>query len=278
MAADRIQGRVFGEVADEYDRLRPGYPAEVIDDVLTYAGSAKPSVLEIGAGTGKATMALAQRGLTITAVEPDPAMAEILEARCVNQPVRVVVSSFEDYRPTEQFGLLVSATAFHWTNPATRWQLSAAALAPGGALALFWNNDRIADAARARSALGVLRQLPDDAVQAMTPQSRAAWSAHCAHAARLVDKPEPWEGGVGHSTWPPSELPTRPEFDDVTERVYRWSRVLTAADYLAYQLTQSSYRLLPDQVRGRMLDSLADVVGDPVVLDGNTVLVLARRR
>lgn len=278
MAGDRMQGRVFGEVADEYDRLRPGYPAEIIDDVLAYAGSGKPSVLEVGAGTGKATVAFAHRGLTITALEPDPAMAQVLAARSTGRPVRVVVTSFEDYRPTEQFGLLVSATAFHWTDPATRWQLSAAALAPGAALALFWNNDRIADAERARAVLAILGQLPDDAIQAMTPHSRAAWAAHCAHAARLLEKPEPWEGGVADSTWPPSELPTRAEFGDPTERVYRWSRTLTVADYLSYQLTQSSYRLLPDQVRARLLDSLADVVGDPVLLEGNTTLVLARRR
>jgi hypothetical protein len=46
---------VFGEVADDYDRIRPGYPGQLVDDVPAAAGPGP--VLEVGAGTGKATPA-----------------------------------------------------------------------------------------------------------------------------------------------------------------------------------------------------------------------------
>ena len=60
MAGDRVQALVFGEVAAEYDRVRPGYPPELIDTVLSHA-PADPTALDVGAGTGKATAMFAAR-------------------------------------------------------------------------------------------------------------------------------------------------------------------------------------------------------------------------
>src|SRR4051812_37134294 len=76
------RARSFGAVADTYDRVRPGYPIALVTDVLDFAGG-PAEALEIGAGTGKATRAFAQvaRGLTITALEPDPAMSAVLTRR-----------------------------------------------------------------------------------------------------------------------------------------------------------------------------------------------------
>ena len=138
--AQRIRARVFGEVADEYERVRPGYPPALVDDVLAYAGPAGRPALEVGAGTGKATVAFAGRGVPVTGLEPDPAMAAVLARRTGGVPgVSVVPCAFEAYRPDRRYGLLYSAQAWHWTDPVRRWRLAAEALAPGGALALFWN-------------------------------------------------------------------------------------------------------------------------------------------
>ncbi|WP_177241203.1 class I SAM-dependent methyltransferase [Nonomuraea wenchangensis] len=133
-------------MADEYDRIRPGYPAELVEDILTYARLAEAPALEVGAGTGKATVLFAARGVTLTAVEPDPAMAAVLKRRVAGLPeVTIAVSSFEDYVPDQPFGLLFSAQAWHWADPAVRWEKAAAAPAPGGALALFWNFHHLKD-------------------------------------------------------------------------------------------------------------------------------------
>ena len=64
----------FGARAEAYERFRPGYPAELFDRVIAYAGRPVRSALEIGAGTGKATRVLAARGVAVTATEPDGAM------------------------------------------------------------------------------------------------------------------------------------------------------------------------------------------------------------
>ena len=52
----------------------PGYPDELVDEVVTYAGRPVCTALEIGAGTGKATRMFARRGISVTATDPDAAM------------------------------------------------------------------------------------------------------------------------------------------------------------------------------------------------------------
>ena len=148
MAQNSERRLAFGLAAEEYDLVRPGYPAALVDAVLAHCGGTGVTALEAGAGTGKATRAFAARGLRITAVEPDPAMAGILAASCTGYPeVSVVVGGFEEYVPAQPCGLLFSAQAWHWIDPAVRWDHAAAVLAPGGSLALFWNFDRIVDGA-----------------------------------------------------------------------------------------------------------------------------------
>ncbi len=68
----REQRLVFGEDAELYDKARAGYPESLVDDVLAFVGGKAPQVraLEVGAGTGKATMSFARRGVDIVALEP----------------------------------------------------------------------------------------------------------------------------------------------------------------------------------------------------------------
>ncbi|MGW3247106.1 class I SAM-dependent methyltransferase [Streptomyces sp. NPDC001070] len=138
--ADEISSlrAVFDEDAELYDRARPGYPAALFDD-LAESGGLGPGarVLEIGCGTGQATVPLAERGCRITAVELGPAMAAVARRRLAGFPeVEVVTAAFEDWPlPDEPFDAVVSATAFHWIDPAVRVTKCADALRPGGVLA-----------------------------------------------------------------------------------------------------------------------------------------------
>jgi trans-aconitate methyltransferase len=85
----------FGSAASAYERFRPGYPDELVDLVLEYAGRPVRSALEIGAGTGKATRLFASRGIAVTATEPDPAMLEELRQH-VPPSVTPVLAAFEE--------------------------------------------------------------------------------------------------------------------------------------------------------------------------------------
>jgi SAM-dependent methyltransferase len=94
-------------------------------------------VLEIGCGTGQATVPMAERGCVITAVELGGELAAVARRNLARFPaVDVVVSAFETWPlPAQPYNAVVSATAFHWLDPEIRVGRAAGALRPGGALA-----------------------------------------------------------------------------------------------------------------------------------------------
>jgi len=75
MSIDEARRLSFDASAALYDAARPGYPDALADDLLATAGR---RVLEIGAGTGKATVVFARRGASIVAIEPGPSLAVVL--------------------------------------------------------------------------------------------------------------------------------------------------------------------------------------------------------
>src|SRR6476620_5699880 len=104
------RGLGFGVMAQAYERFRLGYPVEVLDMVTAYAGRPVRTALEIGAGTGKATRLFAQRGVEVTATEPDGAMLAELRKH-VPANVRTVQAAFEGLRPGKTYGLVYAAAA-----------------------------------------------------------------------------------------------------------------------------------------------------------------------
>jgi SAM-dependent methyltransferase len=258
VADEQARARSFGAVAEEYERIRPGYPAELVDDVLAYAGGGP--ALEVGAGTGKATLDFADRGVAVTAVEPDPQMAAVLARRLGDRPgVRLRVAAFEDIDGSDTFTLLYSGQAWHWTDPETRWTRAASLLRPGGALALFWNFEEPAEAAD----LAAVREL------------RAAIAPGMDTAAAAAHRTQPT--APDGAPWPMSDLVAVPEFGAVTEREYHWSRRLAAADCTALLNTHSDYRMLDETTRQRLLEAIAAALPASVEVAVETRLYLARR-
>src|SRR4051794_11010836 len=125
----------FDEVAELYDRVRPGFPDDLFDE-LAAALPPSPEVLEIGPGTGQATKGLVARGARVTAVELGAHLAAVL-AR--NLPtVEVVVGAFEEVEfPPGSFDAVVAANSYHWVPREMRMTRAAALLRPGGHLALI---------------------------------------------------------------------------------------------------------------------------------------------
>lgn len=129
----------FDEVADLYDRYRPSPPEVVVEALVELAGiEHNRRVLEIGCGTGQLSVALARRGADLVAVELGAELAALARERLSSFPnARVEVSAFEDWAlPAEAFDAVVCANAFHWLDPTVRFEKCAAALCPGGSLAI----------------------------------------------------------------------------------------------------------------------------------------------
>jgi ubiquinone/menaquinone biosynthesis C-methylase UbiE len=135
----RSYGTVFDEVADEYDRNRPRYPDELVDQACRVAGIGDGDrVLEIGCGSGQLTRSLVARGLRVTALEPGPNLMALARQNLTGAgAVEFVNARFEDAAiPEEGFRAVFSASALHWVDPEVGWRKIADVLVPGGTLAL----------------------------------------------------------------------------------------------------------------------------------------------
>ena len=249
MTSERVRGRVFGEVAHDYDRVRPTYPPQLIEEVLA---TAPATLLEVGAGTGKATALVAASGRALTALEPDPAMAAVLRARRLPD-VQVVEGLFEHYHPGTTVDLLYSAQAWHWLDPALRWDHAASLLAPGGTIALFWNDDSFADPRTLARVREVYRELaPEIEEDALAP--------------------------TPDRFWPQAELAAHPAYTGVTNRLYSWTRTVSAADRITELSTLSFYRMLDEPLRDRLFPAVQAAIGGDLELTMLTRLYLARTR
>ncbi len=136
----RHLGRVFDEVPELYDRVRPTYPDELVADLVAVTGiDARSSVLEVGCGTGQATRSLAALGCSVTAVEVGVGMAAVARQRFTAHPnVEIETSSFEEWDDRgRRFDALVAASAWHWVDPSIGWRRAHDVIHPGGWMALL---------------------------------------------------------------------------------------------------------------------------------------------
>jgi SAM-dependent methyltransferase len=130
---DRRRAESFGAVAESYDRHRPRYPEDLISELVSRAGM---RALDVGAGTGIASMQLLNAGAEVLAVEPDSHMARVAAAK----GLRVEEAPFEQWEPAGRtFDLVVFAQSFHWVEPNSSLRKVAGLLGPGGYAALLWN-------------------------------------------------------------------------------------------------------------------------------------------
>ncbi|MER6253886.1 class I SAM-dependent methyltransferase [Streptomyces sp. NPDC001584] len=263
---DMARSQVFGEVAELYDAARPGYAGALAAEVLAYADLGGRKAVEVGAGTGKATVAFAAPGTPVVCIEPDPRMAEVLRRNTSRYPeVRVHSGTFEDWRPGgRRFGLLFAATSWHWVDPERRRDLVRDALAPGGAVALFWNPQAVRDA-RVHAALAEVDR-----------RHGIDRSPHAEPVSAYGDVPGDWAGQPGR---PEEEFRRDGRFTDLRAVRYRQERHYDTGRYLAYLASISRYRVLPDDRREQVLAETAQVLdahGGGIEMEHFSDLFLAR--
>lgn len=248
MTIDRERSVVFGSVAEEYDAARPDYPDQLVTDVLAYAPPGP--VLEVGAGTGKATVSFAARGIDLTCVEPDSRMAARLSAKAPG--VRVEIGIFEDFVPDRPFALLYAAQSWHWVDPDRRWDLAHAALAPSGAVAVFWNQYVVADPALRDELAAVDRRY--DVNSSSLHRSREVRAEQAEH-----------------------QLAGDPRYTDLQERHYERTDHYDAGRYLDLVRSVSAYQMLDPGARETLLGQISALIGDGLDMTLTTDLALARR-
>ena len=124
-----------------YEDVRPGYPEELIQDIVELSGINDHSrILEVGCGTGKATRPFAERGYALVCLDIGADLIAVGKERLEGFPnVSFVERAFEEWESDEKFDLIISATAFHWVDPKVRYLKASEVLKSKGFLAVFSN-------------------------------------------------------------------------------------------------------------------------------------------
>jgi SAM-dependent methyltransferase len=175
----------FGVAAGQYAQHRAGYAEAAIRWCLAPVSDARPvRVVDLGAGTGILTGALARLGADVVAVEPDQAM--LAELRRQLPGVRAVEGSAEALPlPDQSADAVLCGQAMHWFDLDRALPEIARVLAPGGVLAGLWNvdDDRVGWVAgltaisNSGTTLSRWRSTPDPDTERATLHAGSTWFA-----------------------------------------------------------------------------------------------------
>jgi SAM-dependent methyltransferase len=227
---------IFGQDAELYQRMRPGYPDGVFA-LLRKVGGPAARVLEIGPGTGQATRGLAELGWSVVAVELSAELARVARRELAGFPaVEVVTAEFESWElPAQPFDLVVSATAFHWLDPAVRVSKAADALRPGGTLATIATHH----------VAGGSEQFFVDAQDCYE-----RWDPATPPGLRLTPGADV----------PPDRAEAEPGFDLPRYARWEWEVEYTADRYVDLLMTYSGHRALPAEARAGLLGCIRGLI------------------
>jgi SAM-dependent methyltransferase len=253
---------MFEQVPELYERARPTYPEALFDDLVELAGLAEGArVLEIGCGTGQATLPLARRGYSILCVELGAGLAAAARRNLAPFPnVEVVHANFESWEPERGgFDAIVAFTAFHWVDPELRYVKAARLLREDGSLGVA-------------GSLHVQRPGGDtfwadvqEDYDAITPSPD--------------NRPPPLPDEIDDLR---DEIEASGHFEYVASRRYVWDQPYSADEYISLLDTYSGHRALDDERRTQLYDRIRRRIearpGGRVTKTYITMLNVARKR
>ena len=265
MSQSQARRHSYDKIAQLYDRARPRYPAALFDDIVAYADlTAEARILEIGCGTGQATLPLAQRGFALNCIELGAELARVARANLASFPkVSVLQADFDKVNlDPARYDLVLSATAFHWLDPATRFDKAHRLLKARGALALFWHLPVATDISRAFV----------DAVQRVYRDIAPELSR------RYQPPPRPDELTTEFAEL----IPASGLFDGIEIHKHYSASKYRAAAYIELLDTFSDHRALAPVQRQRLFGAVEDIIhaefSGEITRETVALLYLARRK
>ena len=240
MTFDRSPRTSFNQVASLYDEARPSYPEALIEDILSLSGlSPEGRILEIGCGTGKATLPFARRGYAMLCLELGDNLAAVARENCRLYPkVEIQTTAFEAWELQERaFNLVISGQAFHWIPPEIGYPKVHRALKVTGAMALFWNQYPEPKTAFFQALAEVYQ---DKAPQLVNDRAKLS----CEDLTRQRE----------------AEIEATGLFSPVLVRQYPWEQYYTADQYLKLLNTYSNHLSLAEDTRQSLFETIRDLI------------------
>jgi SAM-dependent methyltransferase len=225
------QASSFGAAAATYERGRPPYPPEAVDWLLPDGAT---RVLDLGAGTGKLTRQLRDRGLDVIAVEPSAGMREQL-AGAVPGVTTYAGSAEAIPLPDGSVDAVLVAQAWHWVDRRRAVPEVARVLVPGGRLGLAWN-------------------MRDE---------REAWVAELGRILHDAGEPDRED-----------QATIGPPFGPVERHDVAWKHRISRDELIDMAASRSYVLTMPDEQRARVLAQVRHLASTDPALAGSDELVL----
>jgi SAM-dependent methyltransferase len=229
VASKAERARSFGAIAEDYDRLRPTPPPEALDWLVPDGCEV---AVDVAAGTGLFTRALAQWVDTVIAVEPDPRMRVVLADRSPGIEVRDGTGESIPL-PDASADAVFIASAWHWLDESRAIPETARVLRDGGRFGVLWSSrDRELEWVRELD-LAPGEERPLDAVEDQHRTRRD-----------VSNDGAGWFEAVERRSF---AFTRRMTPSDVVDMVATYSRVITAAPEQRTVILAKARRLLLDQ-------------------------------
>lgn len=250
----------FNEDEKNYDNYRPTYPKELFSDIINYSNiSSYCKSLEIGIGTGQATLPILQLGCKVTAIELGDNLTQYVSDKYSGYKNFDVINAdfIEHPIEAETFNLVYCATAFHWLPLEEGYRKVRNILKDNGTIALFWNHpfpnrkDDISNIAN-KKIYDKYRPSNKEIIE---------FSKNDCH--KRID-----------------EL-VRFGFKDIISKLYYRQRTLTSDEYICLLNTYSDHRTLPMEIKNDFemdIKNAIDEVGGKINIYDTIDLYLARKQ
>lgn len=231
----------FNSVCTEYDKWRPHYVKELYDDIFDVKEiNLSSNVLEVGIGTGQATLPILKTGCSLTAIELGDQLAEFSKHKFKDyDKFNVKNFAFQDFEcPPNSFDLIFSATAFHWIPEDIGYTKVFDILKSGGVFARFANHP-YKDKKRNNIHIEF-----ENIYEKYMPGSLGRDEYSEENAKNIAD------------------IAYKYGFIDVSYRLYHRTRTFTADEYTSLLGTYSDHIAIEQRTRMKFFDEIREVIND----------------
>ena len=229
----------FNEDAMNYEKWRPNYCEELFHDIMEYSKiDSHKKALEIGIGTGQATLPFLKTGCDLRAIELGENLAEFSKNKFKSyKNFNILNIPFEDFNGDENtFDLIYSATAFHWIDENIGYPKAFKLLKPGGTLALFWNKPFIGRKD------DLLHKKIQNIYEKYKPSKAKPIEKDKEHYKELLEKLKKYG------------------FKDVELKLYHKTRTFNACDYISLLNTYSDHRTMNLAIKAKFEEEIKEAI------------------
>lgn len=257
-------GATFDTEASKYDKMRPGYANELFQAIFEYVKIGEGSrVVEVGSGSGQATLPVLKTGCELTSVEYGENFSRILMEKFGRyKGFKVITGKFEEVDlEDDAYDLIFSATAFHWVPEEIGYPKVYSALKPGGAFARFANRPRNS------------QNDPELALEI-----DALYEEYYNKAYDIKSGTKKWF--TEEKAKEISQIPAKYGFTDITYKLFYRERVFTADEYIQLLGTYSDHIAIEETIRNEFFSKIAAAInrhGGKIIISDTMDLELARK-